>query len=571
MINTPKDIPGYRGINELSLKFLERDYLLPGQTIDERVNLIMNRFETLIGSKDLRNEFEDYFRKGYYSLSTPVWTNYGTHRGLPISCFGSYISDSMQSILYGVGEIGMMSKYGGGTSAKVELRPRGSEIKNNGHSAGPFGFLSLYDRLSTVVSQGSTRRGSLVVYMDIFHDDIMEFLSIREDNNIIQDLSFAVCVPDWWMEEMIKGDSSKRSIWARVIEVRNNTGYPYVFFTDTVNDNAPDVYREKGMVIKASNLCSEIALPSNDSESFICCLASMNALYFDEWKHTRAAELLTYFLDTVITDFLETIYYFNDKLKAEAKEESVPYTNFMERAARFAERHRAIGIGVLGLASLYQSKMLPFESLEAAKINSSLFQTIHEQTNKGSKWLAERFGEPEVLIGYGRRNTCLQAVAPTKSSSFIHGQVSEGIEPWRTNSYIKDLAKIKHAVKNPYLEQLLANKNLNTYEVWARIDADGGSVQKLDFLTQHEKNVFKTFQEINPRSIIQQAAARQIYIDQSQSLNLMIDPKNTPIKDINALMIEAWETGVKTLYYQHGVNAAQEFAREFMSCASCEA
>lgn len=570
MITTPKNIEGYRGINELSLKFLERDYLLPGQSIDDRVKLIMDRFEFLIQSSDLRKEFEDYFRKGYYSLSTPIWTNYGTRRGLPISCFGTFISDSMESILYAVGEIGMMSKYGGGTSAKIEVRERGSAIKDNGISAGPFGFESLYDKLSSVVSQGSTRRGSLVMYMDIFHPDILEHLAIREDNNPIQDLSFAVCVPNWWMEEMINGDAEKRKIWARVIEVRNNTGYPYIFFTDTVNDNTAEVYKKWNMKIKASNLCSEIALPSSDEESFICCLASMNVLYFDEWKHTRAVQLLTMFLDTVITDFIETLTFFINKLK-ESHTSATPYVSFMERPLRFAERHRAIGVGVLGLASLYQSKMLPFESIEASQLNIEVFKFIHEKTNEASIELASKFGEPELLVGEGRRNTCLQAVAPTKSSSFIHGQVSEGIEPWRTNSYIKDLAKIKHAVKNPYLEQLLEDKGLNTYAVWSRIDADGGSVQKLEFLNDNEKAVFKTFQEINPRVIIQQAAARQQYIDQSQSLNLMIDPKQVSIKDINALMIEAWELGVKTLYYQHGVNAAQEFAREFMSCSSCEA
>ncbi len=550
-------------LTELSLKFLGRDYLLPGQTFIDRMSIIINRFKELHKNDEECDLFLHYLQQGYYSLSTPIWTNYATDRGLPISCFGSYISDSMESILYTVGEIGMMSKYGGGTSAFMDVRKRGAGIKNNGSSAGPYGFESLYDRLSTVVSQGSTRRGSLAMYMDVSHPDIMEHLAIRDEGNAIQDLSFGVCVSDDWMNSMLEGDQAKRDIWARVLEVRFNTGYPYIFFTDNANKFTVDVYKDKKMKIHASNLCTEIMLPSNDLESFICCLASMNALKFDQWKDTRAVEMLVYFLDTVLEDFIL-------KLQAKIEAKGV-FPTFMDRALRFAERHRALGIGVLGLASYYQSKMIPFDSMEAKMYNSTIFKTIKTQAYKASEALAQRFGEPEVLKGYGRRNTTLMAVAPTKSSSFILGQeVSEGIEPWRTNLYIKDLAKMKYIVRNPFLVQLLASKGKDTQDVWDNIAKDSGSVQNIDFLSDYEKRVFATMEEIAPRELVIQAATRQKFIDQGQSLNLMIHPK-TPVKEVNALIIEGWKLGLKSFYYQHSVNAAQEFAREFMNCSSCEA
>ena len=564
-------IPGYRNINSLSLEFLKEDYLLPGQSLDERVNIIMERAQQLGQSKEKRLKFEKYFREGYYSLSTPVWTNYGTTRGLPISCFGTYISDSMESILYGVGEVGMMSKFGGGTSAFIDVRPRGTAIKDNGTSAGPFGFEKLYDTLSTTVSQGATRRGALAMYMDLAHPDIMEHLSIREENNPIQDLSFGVTVSDEWMDAMINGDKDKRTIWAKVLEVRNNTGYPYIVYSGNANNNTSEVYKQTGHKIKASNLCSEIMLPSDDTESFICCLASMNVLYYEEWKNTDAVEMLTWFLDTVITDFILNLENRIAKLKETSEKFNIPYVSFMERPLRFAKRHRAIGIGVLGLASLYQSKALAWADLEASQLNIEIFKTIQEQSRKQSRELAILFGEPEVCKGTGYRNSCLQAVAPTKSSSFIHGQVSEGIEPYRTNVYVKDLAKIKIIFRNPYLRDTLKVYGKDDRETWLNIEARGGSVQHLEFLTAREKEIFKTFQEINPKVIISQAAARQQFIDQSQSLNLILNIKETPIKDINALMIEAWESGIKSLYYLHNVNAAQEFARNFAICESCQA
>ncbi len=302
-----------------------------------------------------------------------------------------------------------------------------------------------------------------------------------------------------------------------------------------------------------SHNCSEIMLPDSDDESFVCDLSSMNLLHYDAWKDTDAVELLAYFLDAVMTEFIEKA----KKIK------------FMERAVRFAERHRALGIGQLGWHSCLQSKMIPFESMQAKYLNIEIIKNIKEKAYAASAKLSQEYGEPELLKGYGRRNTTLMATAPTKSSAFLLGQVSEGIEPHRTNYYIKDLQKGKFTVKNSQLEKVLEEKGFNNDETWSSILKNGGSVQHLSILSDHEKAVFKTFSEMSQMEIIIQAAQRQKYIDQGQSLNLMIHP-SIPTKDVNALILEAWRSGVKALYYQIGVNAAQQFARNILSCAACE-
>jgi ribonucleoside-diphosphate reductase alpha chain len=545
----------YRWLTPESETFLQRDYLLAGQTLDERVDIICAEAERRLGIKDFGKRFKENIQKGWYSLSTPVWTNYGTNRGLPISCFGSFVDDNMESILHSIAEVGMMTKMGGGTSAYFgKLRARGSEIKDNGQSAGSVHQMQLFDKLITVVSQGKTRRGNFAAYLDIDHEDIMEFLTIRGEGSPIQDLSFGVCVPSQWLKEMKEGDAQKRKVWAKVLQIRAEFGYPYIQFTDNANNNTVDVYKDKNRKIYASNLCSEIMLPSNEDESFVCCLSSMNLLHFDEWYETDAVKLMVYFLDTVMEEFIEKA--------SEIK--------FMERAVTFAKKHRALGLGRLGWHSYLQSKMIAFESLEAKLYNVKIAKFIKEESYKASAELAEMFGEPEMLKGYGRRNTTLNADAPTKSSAFILGQVSESNEPAKANYYIKDLAKIKFTVKNSHLEKILEDKGKNTQDVWNSILMNAGSVQHLEFLSDHEKLVFKTFAEISQREVIIQASQRQKYIDQGQSLNLMIHP-SIPTKDVNALLLEAEELGIKALYYQYSVNAAQAFTRDILNCVSCEA
>lgn len=553
-------------LNENSRNFLNGGYLTEGVTPEERIRDIAVRAEDILGIPGFAYKFAGYMEKGYYSLASPVWSNFGTDKGLPISCFGSNISDNMGSILFTHAEVGMMSKMGGGTSGYFgNLRHRGAPIKDNGHSSGSVHFMQLFESAVNVVSQGSTRRGRFSPYLPIEHEDIMEFLNIGTEGDPIQELTTGVSVGDEWLKEMRDGDSEKRNIWAKVIQRRSETGFPYIFFRDTVNKNSVDVYKDLGLNVTHSNLCTEITLPDNEFWSFVCNLSSMNALHYNEWKDTDAVETMVYFLDAVMTEFITKLEALRD---SESSEDNLSFT-FMKRAYNFAVENRALGLGVLGWHSFLQSNMLPFESLDATKYNAWIFKNIQEKALKASKELAEMYGEPKILKGYGRRNTTLTAVAPTTSSAFILGQVSQSIEPIWSNIYVKDLAKSKVTIRNPYLKELLAIKDKDTREVWKDILSHDGSVQHLDFLSQHEKDVFKTFSEINQYAIIDQASIRQQFIDQSQSLNLMINP-NVPAKDINDIILYAWEQDVKTLYYQHSTNAAQQFSKDKL-CSVCEA
>jgi len=542
-------------LNEDSRAFLRNGYLLDGVAAEERVREVAEHAEEILGEDGFADKFYEYMSRGYYSLASPVWSNFGLDRGLPISCFGSYIEDNMESILYTHAEVGEMTKLGGGTSGYFgEIRPRGSPITNNGKSNGSYSFTELFDTAINVVSQGETRRGQFAGYIDIEHDDLAEWLNIKTEGDPVQDIYYGVIVGDDWFQAMLDGDTEKRETWAKIIETRINIGVPYIIFRGNMNDGKPQVYKDKGYQINASNLCSEIALPAGPDESFVCCLSSMNALHYDEWKDTDAVETLTYFLDAVMQEFID----------------SAAGIQFMERAVRFAKRHRALGIGVLGWHSYLQSNTIPFNSTEAMRKNNALFKTIKKRSYEASEELAETFGEPEVLEGYGRRNTTTMAVAPTQSSSIILGQVSPSIEPLKSNYFVRDGAKLKSTQKNRFLQELLEQKGKNTADVWDSIMRHDGSVQHLDFLTQKEKDVFKKFSEIPQMAVIKQAAQRQQYIDQSQSLNISIDPDNVSIKEINQLYIEAWESGVKSLYYQKSVNAAQKFSRTTLQCAACE-
>jgi ribonucleoside-diphosphate reductase alpha chain len=547
----------FEWLNKEARKFLSRGYLLEGQTPEERIRQIANKAEEYLGIPGYADKFYDYMGKGYFSLSSPVWSNYGLERGLPVSCFGSYIEDSMESILYGHAENGMLMKGGGGTSGYFgELRGRGALIKNNGESSGAVHFMRMYDTLSSVVSQGSVRRGFFSAYLPIEHPDADEFLDIGTEGNPIQGLTHGITVTDAFLEKVKAGDKDARKLWAKVLQRRSELGYPYILFTDNINNNKPDVYKDKNMTIYASNMCSEIALPSNPDETFTCVLSSINLLHWDEIKETDAVEVLTYFLDTVVTEFIN---------KTEGKQ-------YHKRARNFAMRHRALGLGVLGWHSYLQSKMVSFESRTASKTNLEIAKFLKERTYKASAELAVKYGEPELLKGYGRRNTTLMAIAPTKSSSSILGQVSQSIEPEFSNFYVKDLAKSKTTIKNQYLKALLKKYDKDTEEIWESIQKADGSVQHLKFLTQEEREVFKTFAEINPHAIIDQAAIRQEYIDQAQSINLMM-PSGVPVKEINALMLYAHDMGIKTLYYQFGMSQAQELSRKKVmneGCVSCE-
>jgi len=542
-------------LNEDSREFLREGYLLEGVEAEERVRQIAERAEEILGEEGFADKFYEYMSRGFYSLASPVWSNFGLDRGLPISCFGSYMEDNIESILYTQAEVGEMTKRGGGTSGYFgELRPRGSQITNNGKSNGSYSFTELFDTIINVISQGETRRGQFAGYIDVEHDDLDEWLNIKTEGDPVQDIYYGVIVGDDWFQAMIDGDEEKRETWADIIETRINIGVPYIIFRGNMNEGKPQVYKDKGYQINASNLCTEIALPATADESFVCCLSSMNALHYDEWKDTDAVETLTRFLDAVMEEFIR-------------RTEGV---QFMERAVRFAKRHRAIGIGVLGWHSYLQSNMIPFDSMEAMEKNGEMFRTIKERSYEASEALADEFGEPEVLEGYGRRNATTMSVAPTKSSSVILGQVSPSIEPLKSNYFVRDGAKLKSTQKNRFLQAILAERGEDTREVWDSIANKDGSVQHLECLTDEEKEVFKTFAEIPQMAIINQAAQRQKYIDQAQSVNVSIDPSEVSVKEINQLYIEAWKKGVKSLYYQNSVNAAQKFSRDILECRACE-
>jgi len=535
----------YYWLNEDSRKFLSRGYI--NETPEQRIHDIAVIAEKYLKVNGFAKKFEDYMARGFYSLSTPVWINFGKQKGLPISCYGSNVDDNLDSILNAGREIGMMSKYGGGTSVYLgNIRSRGTAITTGGTADGPVHYARIYDTVVDVCKQSEARRGACAVWLPAEHDDIMEFLDIGTEGNPIQNLQYGVTVTDNWINDMKGGDPNKSQVCAKIIQRRNEFGFPYIMFKDNSNNNSP--YKELGLEITASNLCSEIQLPTDSFNSFVCCLGSINLLHWDEIKDTDAIETYTLFLNAVMDEFI-------------TKSATMPG---MSRAHCFAKNHRSIGLGVLGWHSYLQSNLIEFESMDAKFLNIEIFKILKERSDAASRELCEIGNVNSIRPGYA--NTTLLAIAPTKSSSFIHGQVSMGIEPIKSNYFVKDLAKSKTIYKNPFLMRELEKYGLNNEETWNSILKKDGSVQHLDFAT---KAVFKSFIEISPKEIIIQAGQRQKFIDQAQSLNLMIHP-SVPAKDINQLYLFAHESGVKTLYYQFSMSSAQAFARNILECASCE-
>ncbi|WP_018627327.1 ribonucleoside-diphosphate reductase subunit alpha [Niabella aurantiaca] len=540
--------------NEESEQILNRGYLLNGETVEKAIDRVCTAAARRLYKPELKEAFKEMVENGWMSFSSPIWANMGTERGLPISCFNVHMPDNIEGITHKLGEVIMQTKIGGGTSAYFgSLRGRGSAVTDNGKSSGAVSFMRLFDTAMDTISQGGVRRGAFAAYLDIDHPDIGEFLNIKDIGHPIQNLFYAVCVPDYWMQEMIDGDIAKREIWARVLESRQQKGLPYIFYTDNVNKNKPQVYKDLNLTVNGSNLCSEIMLPSTEDESFICCLSSLNLELYDEWKDTDAIKLAVFFLDAVLQEFI-------------AKTEDNYY---LANANRFAKRHRALGLGVLGWHSYLQRNMIAFESMKAKQLTHSIFSELQEKTEKATIELARIYGEPELLKGYGRRNTTVMAIAPTTSSSAILGQSSPGIEPFVSNYYKAGLSKGNFIRKNKYLKALLEEKGLDTEDVWRSIMLNHGSVQHVDGLTDHEKDVFKTFREISQLEIIQQASIRQKFVDQGQSLNLNIPP-GLPVKEVNKLLIEAWKLGVKTLYYQRSQSVSKELVNTLTVCSSCE-
>ena len=550
----------YWWLTDESKQMLERGYLLPNQTVDEKLNSICKYAASFYKDEEgLKEKFLELFERGWCSLSSPIWANFGEDRGLPISCFNTYIPDSMDGIYGALHEVAMETKLGGGTSGYFKLRSIGSPIKGGGVSSGLMSFVELFDTTTKVVSQAGVRRGAFAAYVDIEHTEIEKFLTVKDKQSSLQSINTGICVSDEWMKLMEDGDKEKREIWAKILKSRREKGIPYLFFSDTVNKNKPQIYKDTNSIINASNLCNEIYLPTSETESFVCCLLSMNLFTYDEWENTDAVKLAVMFLDAVMSDFIKKV-------------KDIPS---MYKTYNFAKRHRALGLGVMGWHSLLQQKMIPFESFEAQQLNTSIFKYLKENSYKASIEIGDKYGYAPIFdevetSDIKRRNTTLLALAPTTSSSSILGQVSPSVEPYASNYFVAGLAKGSFTRKNLQLENLLINKNKNTEDVWKSIIQNQGSVQHLDFLTDREKEVFKTFQEISPFTIIQQASARQYFIDQGQSINLKI-PNAMSIRDVNKVHMEAWKLGLKGLYYQRGTSVAKEAVLSMMECKSCEA
>lgn len=569
---TPKNGPNpWYWVTDNTIDFMNKGYLVD-QTVQERVVDIAHAFYlnmldmglSTTQAKHYANNLYHYASWGWNSFSTPVWTNYGNSRGLPISCFNSDVDDTMESILYASSEIGMLTKLGGGTSAYLgKLRPRGTPITDNGEADGAAHFADLYNSIVRIARQGKARRGYLAAYLDAEHSDVLEFLDIGTDKSDIQNITTGINLSDSFLQKCLSDDVQAQSIMSKIQKTRGEVGYPYLLFKDNANRYKPQVYKDKDLTIESSNLCSEIFLPSTDDESFVCVLSSLNLIHYDIWRDSELVETMTLFLDTVVEESIRKVKH----MKATTK----PRKFFLDRILSFMENHRAIGLGVLGFHHYLQSNSIPFDSTDAARKNVEIFKHINSKSLDMSKHLANKLGEPPLLQGYGERFTTRMAIAPTKSSASILGNASESIQPELANVYVAELAKTTQIIRNPYLEKILIDLGQNTKEVWDSIIDKAGSVQHLDFLDDHTKAVFKTFPEISPRVIIDLAAARQPFIDQGQSLNLIFHPETTSAQ-INAITFYAWKMGIKSLYYQFSMSAAQALnvsKLSYRDCAAC--
>jgi len=549
-------------LSEEALQMLRNGYLYKDETPKEMYQRVAKSAAKYLKKPELEPKFFDLMWKNWLCPSTPVLSNAGTDRGFTISCFSSYVPDTTIGIMDSLSEVAMLSKYGGGTAwHATDVRPKGTPISKGGVSDGVVPFLKMLDSVILGISQGNVRRGSCAAYIDTEHGDFDEFIASRRPTGDVNrqclNLHHGVCITDSFMKKIENGDSEARRRWVELLKSRVETGEPYIFFSDTVNRSNPETYKKLGLKVNGSNLCSEITLFTDLLHTFVCCLSSLNLARFDEWKDTDAVYLSTWFLDGIMEEFLD---------KAKDK-------RGFEKAINFASKSRALGLGVLGFHSYLQSKMIPFDSFSAYIENKIIFKKMQEEAERATKDLAIEYGEPEWCKGFGVRNTHLMSIAPTTSNSLISSNVSQGIEPWAANIFAQKSAKGTFVRKNPELNKLLDSKGKNSDEVWKSILANEGSVQQLDFLSPEEKEVFLTAREINQFAIVKLAAERQKYIDQAQSLNLFF-PANADPRYISQVHLEAFKSGVKTLYYLRSTSiikadAGKQYSRE-NTCTWCE-
>jgi ribonucleoside-diphosphate reductase alpha chain len=538
------DYPEY--MTKEALLTLADGYLVDGETPATRIKDIAKSVEKRLGIKGLAVKVEQAINNKWIGLSSPIWSNFGRSRGLPISCFGSYVEDSVDGFYKANREIAVMSALGGGTSAYVgDIRKFGSPISNSKDLAkGTMMPISIINHTVNEVSQGGVRKGMCAVNNNFSHGDILAHLSVRDENSEIKSITTSVGISKQDIQLIESGDEKALKTLAELHKSRNNKGFPYCLFLDNANnhESTPKAYRNKG-IIKSTNLCSEIMLPLNNKESFVCCLSSLNLACFDEWKDTDVVSTITYILEAVLDEFIEKA----SNIKA------------MKRAVRFARKHRAIGIGTMGEHTYLQEKGVPFGSIAHQSFIRLMYGKIKTQATETSIKLADMFGACDVNRGVGvhMRHTTLLAIAPTTTNSLICGDVSKGIEPEMSNITQKNVFKVAYARKNKTLEKVLASYGKNDEATWLNITKNFGSVQQLDFLTDEDKAVFKTAYEISQFDIIKMASIRQKYICQGQSLNLFVMPNVSPSVRTE-LMLTAYYYGIKSLYYQYSMSIQSE-------------
>lgn len=574
---------------EVYVKTVSKGYLLVGETPKDAYWRVSTAVAKRLEKPELASKFFDYMWKGWLNLATPVFSNTGTERGLPISCFGIDVADSIHDIGTKNLELMLLAKHGGGVGIGVnQIRPAGSNISQNGTSDGVVPFCKIYDSAILATNQGSVRRGAASVNIDIEHDDFWTWLEIREPKGDVNrqclNLHQCVVVSDGYMQRIESGDKEARKRWSALLRKRKATGEPYVMYKGNINRANPDSYKQNGLKVYMTNICSEITLHTDENHSFVCCLSSVNLRRYDEWKDTDLVYTATWFLDGVLQEFIQ----------------KAKYMRGFENAVRSAEKGRALGLGVLGWHTYLQDRNIPFDSMSAQFETRKIFQQLRTETEKASRDMAVEYGEPLWCVGTGMRNTHLRAIAPTVSNSKLAGNVSPGIEPWAANVFTEQTAKGTFIRKNTVLEDVLESIGKNTKTTWDKILADGGSVQGLDFLDEYWveegskekaikqkayekipslekskyvplKEVFRTFKEINQMELVKQAGIRQQYIDQGVSLNLAF-PNQAQPKYINQVHLEAYKQGIKTLYYMRTESVLRgDIAQHAMEdCVACD-
>ena len=548
------------GDTEVYKKTISGGYLLGSESPKDAYERVCNTVAKRLDKPELAKTFYEYIWNGWLCLASPVLSNTGTDRGLPISCFGIDVADSIIDIGQKNLEMMLLAKHGGGVGIGInQIRPAGAKIKGNGTSDGVVPFCKIYDSTILATNQGSVRRGAASVNINIEHPDFKEWIEIREPKGDVnrQSLNLHQCavVGDKFMRRLESGDSKARAKWGKLLQKRKATGEPYILFKGNTNKNNPAAYKDNALKVHMTNICSEITLHTDENHSFICCLSSLNLAKYDEWKNTNIIHDSIWFLDGVLEEFIQ----------------KAKYRKGFENSVRSAEKGRALGLGVLGWHTYLQERGLPFEGLLAQYETRKIFSQIKIESERASMALAETYGEPLWCVGTGFRNTHLRAIAPTVSNSKLSGNVSPGIEPWAANIFTEQSAKGTFIRKNPTLEKILEKEKLNTKEVWDKILADGGSVQDIKGLSEDTKEVFKTFKELNQLELVRQAGIRQQYIDQSVSLNLAFPSEATP-KWINKVHMDAWHKGIKTLYYMRTESVLRgDIANHAMEdCVACD-